>query len=168
MFDFYGDWYRRRRGERCRRNSFLCCCLKILPYWVIQKLPQICAVILRICIEKVAWFAVYICSNFWVPQYILHCKTKIKDQQRYLFFLPRAGEIYRESFKTFFLLLKLWAQQERGKARELTLLLQSSAADPGGVDPDSTLYRKPDSALEKKILSGDETKKILPFTFSSK
>ena len=27
-------------------------------YWVAQKLPQICTVILRICIGKVAWFAV--------------------------------------------------------------------------------------------------------------
>ena len=27
-------------------------------------------VILRICIGKVAWFAVYICGNFWVTQYV--------------------------------------------------------------------------------------------------
>ena len=39
-------------------------------YWVTQKLPQICTVILRILIGKVAWFAVYICGNFWVTQYI--------------------------------------------------------------------------------------------------
>ena len=38
-------------------------------YWVTQKLPQICTEILRICIGKVAWFAVYICDNFWVTQY---------------------------------------------------------------------------------------------------
>ena len=38
-------------------------------YWVTQKLPQICTVILRICVCKVAWFAVYICGNFWVTQY---------------------------------------------------------------------------------------------------
>ena len=40
-------------------------------YWVTQKLPQICTVILRICIGKVAWFAVCICGNFWVTQYLL-------------------------------------------------------------------------------------------------
>ena len=34
-----------------------------------QKLPQICTVIFRIRIGKVAWFAVYICGNFWVTQY---------------------------------------------------------------------------------------------------
>ena len=36
-----------------------------------QKLPQICTVILRILIGKVAWFAVYISGNVWVTQYIL-------------------------------------------------------------------------------------------------
>ena len=41
-------------------------------YWVTQKLPQICTVILRIRIGKVAWFAVYICGNFWVTQYMKH------------------------------------------------------------------------------------------------
>ena len=40
-------------------------------YWVLQKLPQICTVILCICIGKVAWFAVYICGNLWGTQYIL-------------------------------------------------------------------------------------------------
>ena len=39
-------------------------------YWVTQKLPQICTVIFRIRIGKVAWFTVYICGNFWVTQYI--------------------------------------------------------------------------------------------------
>ena len=38
-----------------------------LRYWVTKKLPQICIVIFRIRIGKVA-FAVYICGNFWVPQ----------------------------------------------------------------------------------------------------
>ena len=38
-------------------------------YWMIQKLPQTCTVILRIRIRKIAWFAVYICGNFWVTQY---------------------------------------------------------------------------------------------------
>ena len=38
-------------------------------YWVTHKLPQIRTVILRICIGKVAWSAVYICGNFWVTQY---------------------------------------------------------------------------------------------------
>ena len=38
-------------------------------YWVTQKLPQICT-ILRIRIWKVVWFAVYICGNFWVTQYV--------------------------------------------------------------------------------------------------
>ena len=37
-------------------------------YWVTQKLLQICTLILHICIGKVAWFAVYICGNFWVTQ----------------------------------------------------------------------------------------------------
>ena len=37
-------------------------------YWVTQKLPQICTVILRICFGKVAKFAVYICGNFWGTQ----------------------------------------------------------------------------------------------------
>ena len=34
-------------------------------YWVPQKLPQIYTVIVYICIEKVACFAVYICGNIW-------------------------------------------------------------------------------------------------------
>ena len=38
------------------------------PHWVPQKLPQICTVILRIHIGKVAWFVGYICGNFWVTQ----------------------------------------------------------------------------------------------------
>ena len=37
-------------------------------YWVTQELPQICTVNFRICIGTVAWFAVYICGNFWVTQ----------------------------------------------------------------------------------------------------
>ena len=41
-------------------------------YWVTQKLPQISTVILRIRIGKVAWFAVYICGNFWVTQYNIY------------------------------------------------------------------------------------------------
>ena len=32
--------------------------IKSESYWVTQKLPQICTVILRICIGKLAWFAV--------------------------------------------------------------------------------------------------------------
>ena len=40
-------------------------------YWVTQKLPQICIVILRIYIGKVAWFAVYICGNLWVTKYVI-------------------------------------------------------------------------------------------------
>ena len=40
-----------------------------MNYWVTRKLPQICTVIFRIRIGKVAWFAVYICGNFWVTQY---------------------------------------------------------------------------------------------------
>ena len=35
-------------------------------YWVTQKIPQICTVILRICIGIVAWFAAFLCGNFWV------------------------------------------------------------------------------------------------------
>ena len=34
-----------------------------ITYWVTQKLPQICTVILCIFIWKVAWFAVYICGT---------------------------------------------------------------------------------------------------------
>ena len=40
-------------------------------YWVTQKFPQICTVILRICIGKVACFAVYICGIFGVTQYVI-------------------------------------------------------------------------------------------------
>ena len=40
-----------------------------LIYWVTKKLLQICTAILRICIRKVASFAVYNCGNFWVTQY---------------------------------------------------------------------------------------------------
>ena len=40
-------------------------------YWETQELPQICTVILRIRIGKVALFAVYISGNFWVTQYIV-------------------------------------------------------------------------------------------------
>ena len=47
-------------------------------YWVTQKLPQICTVILRIRIGKVAWFAVYICGNFWVTQYSINYRSYIK------------------------------------------------------------------------------------------
>ena len=36
-----------------------------------QKLPQICTIILRIPIGKVAWLTVYICGNFWATQYII-------------------------------------------------------------------------------------------------
>ena len=42
---------------------------KSVIYWVTQKLPQICTVILHIRIGKVEWFEVYICCNFWVTQY---------------------------------------------------------------------------------------------------
>ena len=41
----------------------------IKSYWVPQQLPQICTVILSICIGKVAWFAVYICANIWNALY---------------------------------------------------------------------------------------------------
>ena len=52
--------------------------LSLPYYWVTQKLPQIWTVILRIRIGKVVWFALYICGNFWVTQYIyitqyVHC-----------------------------------------------------------------------------------------------
>ena len=39
-------------------------------YWVTQKLPQICTVILCIRNGNVAWFAVYICDYFLVTQYL--------------------------------------------------------------------------------------------------
>ena len=54
---------------------FNCCFYKCI-WWVTQKLPQICTVILRIRIGKVAWFAVYICGNFWVTQYIA-CECQV-------------------------------------------------------------------------------------------
>ena len=38
-------------------------------YWVTQKLPQICLVIVCIRVGEIAWFAVYICGNFCVTQY---------------------------------------------------------------------------------------------------
>ena len=53
----------------------LCKAFDNAMYWVTQKLPQICTVILRILIGKVAWFAVYICGNFWVTQYFLNWVT---------------------------------------------------------------------------------------------
>ena len=34
-------------------------------YWVPQKLSQICTVILKICIGKVAWFPEFVCGNLW-------------------------------------------------------------------------------------------------------
>ena len=46
----------------------------IFSYWVTQKLPQICTVILRICIWKVA---VYIYGNFWVTCTLLNPFTLI-------------------------------------------------------------------------------------------
>ena len=36
-----------------------------------EELPQISTVILRIRIGKVAWFAVYICGNFSLTQYMV-------------------------------------------------------------------------------------------------
>ena len=46
--------------------------LRVYRYWVTQKLPQICTVIMRICVGKVVWFAVHICGNFWVTQYVFN------------------------------------------------------------------------------------------------
>ena len=62
-----------------------------------QKLPQICTVILRIRIGKVAWFAVYICGNFWVTQYIevdktRYCKSKKSWPISYSSFLYKMGQ----------------------------------------------------------------------------
>ena len=42
----------------------------MLGQLLVQKLAQICTVILRIRIGKGAWFAVYIWGNFWVTQYV--------------------------------------------------------------------------------------------------
>ena len=47
---------------------------KMSLYWLAQKWPQIFTIILRFCIGKVAWFAVYICGNFWVTQYLPRTK----------------------------------------------------------------------------------------------
>ena len=55
-------------------SVYLCFWLSLCVYWVTQKLPQICTVILRICIGNFAGFAVYICGNFWVTQYVYHCR----------------------------------------------------------------------------------------------
>ena len=44
----------------------------LFPWYVLGD-PEVTAnlyCILRICIVKVAWFAVYICGNFWVTQHI--------------------------------------------------------------------------------------------------
>ena len=56
--------------EAVENGTFLLCLYIALCYWVTQKLPQISTVILRICIGKVSVFAVCICCNFWVSQYI--------------------------------------------------------------------------------------------------
>ena len=45
------------------------CIIYRCTYWVTQKLPQICTVILSICIGKVALFAAYIYGKLWVTQY---------------------------------------------------------------------------------------------------
>ena len=67
----------RAMQQSLRGASFLChqpanskqsSQLDTMIYWVTQKLPQICTVILRVRIGKVSWFAVYICGNFWGTQ----------------------------------------------------------------------------------------------------
>ena len=62
-------------------------------YWVTQKLPQICAVILRIRTRKVAWFAVYICGNFCVTQYILLAYQEASFQSTSLMFLDQIHQV---------------------------------------------------------------------------
>ena len=56
-------------------------------YWVTQKLLQIRTDFLRICIGKVAGFAVCICGNFWVTQYdlTLFTITRIKNRTNWEF-----------------------------------------------------------------------------------
>ena len=39
-------------------------------YWLTQQLPKMCTLIFRSLYGKVACFAVYICGNCWVTQYI--------------------------------------------------------------------------------------------------
>ena len=59
----------REKRER-KETDTVCVCSgrEKKRYWVTQKLTQIRTVILRICIGKVAGFAIYICGNFWVTQ----------------------------------------------------------------------------------------------------
>ena len=54
--------------------------------WVPQKLPQICTVIVCICIGKIAWFTVYICDNIWNACYIRLLVSRIRIQ-----FLKKVG-----------------------------------------------------------------------------
>ena len=57
----------------------------IVCYWVTQNLPQICTIILRIRIWKVALVAVYICGNFWGTQYVVSHNVHFKDL-KYFFY----------------------------------------------------------------------------------
>ena len=71
------NWHTQNRAVLHSDSKIEISCCKptlhgIVTYWVTQKLPQICTLILRIRIGKVAWFAVYICGNFWVTQYEQH------------------------------------------------------------------------------------------------
>ena len=65
-------------------------------YWVTQKLPQMCTVILRICIGKVAGFVVHICGNFWV--------TNVKFS--FLLFLFVPGSQGSQKSKIFLIISK--------------------------------------------------------------
>ena len=99
--------------------------LLIIRYWVTQKLPQICTVFLRIRIGKVAWFAVYICGNFWVTQYFyLLLYLQLKDIKAHPSFNP-----FWASEK------KKWNKWSRGRQRAVNIdiyhINTGSGSNPG-------------------------------------
>ena len=79
-------------------------------YWVTQKLPQICTVIFRIRIGKVAWFAVYICGNFWVTQYIVYSTLTSCSCSLYWVQINEQKIVERKFEKPNFCLWKSWAK----------------------------------------------------------
>ena len=84
----------------------------LIIYWVTQKLPQICSVILRICIGKVAWFEVYICSLYCIcsiylllgRKYRLRTVTRIRIR-----IWNRIRKLYEKSIVSeFFVNIQIW------------------------------------------------------------
>ena len=67
-----------------------------------QKLPQIGTVMLRIHIRKVAGFAVYICGNFWVTQYVGYFGTRVikqSDREKRGTYRQRETERERDAYR---------------------------------------------------------------------